>query len=71
MFNKGKFNKREVPVKEGEVYDVTIEDMGKGGDGIARVEGFVVFVPETQKGDQVKVKITSVKNKFAFGEKVE
>ncbi|WP_456471548.1 TRAM domain-containing protein [Methanocaldococcus sp.] len=70
MFNKGRSN-RSVPVKEGEVYDVTIEDIGKGGDGIARVEGFVVFVPETQKGDEVKVKITAVKNKFAFGEKVE
>ncbi|WP_423793369.1 TRAM domain-containing protein [Methanocaldococcus indicus] len=72
--NKGsnrKFENRNIPVKEGETYSVTIEDIGKGGDGIARVEGFVVFVPETQKGDKVNVKIKSVKNKFAFGEKVE
>ena len=64
MFNnKGRRNKtmrndirRNVPVKEGETYTVTIEDMGRGGDGIARVEGFVVFVPETQKGETVNVK---------------
>ncbi|AIJ06081.1 deoxyribonuclease/rho motif-related TRAM [Methanocaldococcus bathoardescens] len=77
MFNnKGRRNvrnneiRRNVPVKEGETYTVTIEDMGRGGDGIARVEGFVVFVPETQKGDTVDVKITAVKSKFAFAEKI-
>jgi predicted RNA-binding protein with TRAM domain len=78
MFNnKGRRNKtmrndirRNVPVKEGETYTVTIEDMGRGGDGIARVEGFVVFVPETQKGETVNVKITAVKSKFAFAEKI-
>ncbi|CAB3289473.1 Deoxyribonuclease/rho motif-related TRAM [Methanocaldococcus lauensis] len=80
MFNnKGRKNfrnnrnnevRKNIPVKEGETYTVTIEDMGKGGDGIARVEGFVVFVPETQKGDTVKIKVTSVKSKFAFAEKI-
>ncbi|MEO2117221.1 MAG: TRAM domain-containing protein [Methanocaldococcus sp.] len=77
MFNnKGRRNvrnnevRRNVPVKEGETYTVTIEDMGRGGDGIARVEGFVVFVPETQKGEIVNVKITAVKSKFAFAEKI-
>ncbi|AAB98653.1 TPA: TRAM domain-containing protein [Methanocaldococcus jannaschii] len=77
MFNnKGRRNvrnnevRRNVPVKEGETYTVTIEDMGRGGDGIARVEGFVVFVPETQKGETVNVKITAVKSKFAFAEKI-
>ncbi|XRP97680.1 TRAM domain-containing protein [Methanocaldococcus sp. 16A] len=62
--------RRNVPVKEGETYSVTIEDMGRGGDGIARVEGFVVFVPETQKGDKVDIRITAVKSKFAFAEKI-
>ncbi len=61
---------KKVPVKEGETYKVKIEDIGKGGDGIARVEGFVIFVPETKKGDEVDIKIKSVKNKFAFGEKI-
>ncbi|NPA62284.1 MAG: TRAM domain-containing protein [Methanococci archaeon] len=77
MFNnKGRRNvrdneiQRNVPVKEGETYTVTIEDMGRGGDGIARVEGFVVFVPETQKGETVNVRITAVKSKFAFAEKI-
>jgi predicted RNA-binding protein with TRAM domain len=58
------------PIKEGEEYEVKIEDVGKEGDGITRVEGFVVFVPDTKVGDEVKVRITSVRRRFAFAEKV-
>ncbi len=61
---------KTAPIQEGEEYEVKIEDVGKEGDGITRIEGFVVFVPDTQVGDEVKVKITSVRRRFAFAEKV-
>ncbi len=61
---------KTAPIQEGEEYDVKIEDVGKEGDGITRVEGFVVFVPDTKVGDEVKVRITSVRRRFAFAEKV-
>ncbi len=61
---------KTAPIKEGEEYEVKIEDVGKEGDGITRIEGFVVFVPETKVGDEVKVRITSVRRRFAFAEKV-
>jgi predicted RNA-binding protein with TRAM domain len=56
------------PVEEGANYDVTIEDLAREGDGIARVSGFVIFVPETKVGDEVTIKVTRVMRKFAFGE---
>ncbi len=56
------------PVEEGETYNVTIEDIAREGDGIARVSGFVIFVPGTKEGDVVDVKVTKVLRKFAFGE---
>ncbi len=59
------------PVNEGEEYDVKIEDMGRDGDGIAKVEGFIVFVSGAKKGDEVKIKITSTRRNFAFAEVVE
>jgi predicted RNA-binding protein with TRAM domain len=59
------------PLNEGEEYDVKIEDMGRDGDGIARVEGFVVFVTGAKLGDEVKIKITSTRRNFAFAEIVE
>jgi len=62
---------RSVPIEEGEVYDVTIEDIARQGDGIARVEGFVIFVPGTKVGDEVQIKVERVLPKFAFGSLVE
>ncbi|MCD6559422.1 deoxyribonuclease [Thermococci archaeon] len=56
------------PVKVGERYTVKIESLGNSGDGIARVKGFVIFVPNTKVGDEVEIVINSVKRKFAFGE---
>lgn len=61
---------KTAPIEEGEEYDVKIEDVGKEGDGITRINGFVVFVPGTKAGDEVKVKIVSVRRKFGFAEKV-
>jgi predicted RNA-binding protein with TRAM domain len=60
-----------IPVKEGEIYEVTIEGIGEKGDGIAKVQGFVIIVPHTQQGQRVKVKVTAVRGKVSFGEVVE
>ena len=60
------------PVEEGEVRYVEVEDLGKQGDGIARVErGYVIIVPDTEVGERVKVEITEVKPNFAVGEVLE
>lgn len=56
------------PVAEGQTYDVTIEDTAKKGDGIARIEGFVIFVPGTKVGDKVTIKVNKVMKKFAVAE---
>jgi predicted RNA-binding protein with TRAM domain len=49
---------------------VTIESVGRRGDGIARVNNFVVFIPGTNAGEKVKIRITGVRNNFATGEVV-
>jgi len=56
------------PLNEGEEYDVKIEDVGRDGDGIARIEGFVVFVSGAKLGDEVKIRVTSTRRNFAFAE---
>ena len=62
---------RLVPVEEGETYDVTIQDIARQGDGIARIEGFVIFVPSTKVGDEVQIKVDKALPKFAFASVVE
>ena len=59
------------PVREGDVVEVEIEDVGSEGDGIAKIDGFTIFVPDTEAGDAVEVRITDVKPRFAFGKKRE
>ncbi|MFP4626700.1 MAG: TRAM domain-containing protein [Natronomonas sp.] len=60
------------PVEEGEIRYVEIEDLGKQGDGIARVErGYVIIVPGTDIGERVKIEISEVKSNFAVGEVLE
>lgn len=58
------------PVNVGDEVEVTIESSGRQGDGIAKVNGFVVFVKGAGKGENCKIKITEVKRTFATGEKV-
>jgi len=64
-------NQNEAPVSVGETYEVGINAVGGKGDGIAKVKGFVLFVPGVKKGDYVKVKITKVLANVGFAEVVE
>ena len=59
------------PVEEGQVYTLKITDIGSQGDGIGKVEGMIVFVPNTKVGQEVKVKIKRVVRRAAFGEVVD
>jgi predicted RNA-binding protein with TRAM domain len=70
-FTGSGFRTPSVPVEEGKVYDAQIEDIGREGDGVARIQNFVVFVPGTRVGDKVKVRITKIGRRMAFGEVVK
>ena len=64
------YSNRDAPVEVDKEYEAEIEDISRRGDGIARIQGFVIFVPNTKQGEQVKFKITRVGNRFATGELV-
>ncbi|MFW6152722.1 MAG: SAM-dependent methyltransferase [Halobacteriota archaeon] len=58
------------PVRPGERHRVTIEAIGDEGDGIARIEGFTLFVPDTDVDDQVEIEVTDVKPRFGFARRL-
>ena len=62
------FGNRFAPVKEGDQFEATIEALGEKGDGIARKDGFVIFVPGVAQGDKVRIRVTKVLKKVGFGE---
>jgi len=71
-FNKyGSGSSNDAPVDVGKQYDVKIEDTARQGDGIARISGLVVFVPNTKINDSVKIEIKAIKRNCAVAEVVE
>ena len=72
-FGRGGFgggNDMPKPVKVGDELDVTIEAVAAKGDGIAKKEGLVIFVPGVAVGENCKIRITAVKASSAVAEKV-
>jgi len=68
--NGPKFDLKK-PVELDKEYEADIEDISRRGDGIAKIQGFIIFVPNTKPGEHVKFKITKVGNRFATGELVQ
>ena len=62
-FNRGSPSPK--PVEAGKEYDVDITEISRQGDGIARVQGLVVFVQNGKIGNNIKVKITQVGDRSA------
>ncbi len=59
--------KQKAPVEKNQVYEMTITGQGSEGQGIGRVDGFAVFVPDALPGEVADVKILKVQKQFAYG----
>ena len=59
------------PVKKNEEYVVDIIDNGYEGEGIAKIEGFTVFISGALKGEKCKILILKVTTSHAFGKIIE
>jgi predicted RNA-binding protein with TRAM domain len=51
---------KSIPVEMGKEYEVEITETSPQGEGIARIQGFVVRVTDAKPGDRVKIKITKI-----------
>jgi len=57
--------RREPVLSGGSKLAVAIQDVAFGGEGVARVDDFVLFVPFVLIGEEVEVEVTEVKRNFA------
>ncbi|MCK5291637.1 MAG: TRAM domain-containing protein [Thermoplasmata archaeon] len=60
-----------VPLETGKVYLARIEDSGETGEGLANLAGHLVFVQGARPGQDVKIEVTKVFGRFAFGKIVK
>jgi predicted RNA-binding protein with TRAM domain len=66
--NQSNRQQQAPPVTAGEELDVRIESVGDKGDGVAKKQGFVIFVPKAQKDQELHIKITKVLASVSFSE---
>ena len=62
---------KRCPVEMGKEYEVDVTEMSRQGEGIARIQGFVIFVAAAKPGDHVKIKITGIGGMTANAEIVK
>ncbi|SIR47762.1 23S rRNA (uracil(1939)-C(5))-methyltransferase RlmD [Priestia flexa] len=55
------------PVEKNDYIDVTFEDLTHDGSGVAKVNGFPIFVQNALPGESGQVKVIKVKKGYAFG----
>ncbi|UGB31292.1 23S rRNA (uracil(1939)-C(5))-methyltransferase RlmD [Metabacillus sp. B2-18] len=63
--------KIQAPVMKNEYYDVVFEDLTHEGAGVAKVEGFPIFVENALPDERAKIKVIKVNKGFAFGRLIE
>jgi predicted RNA-binding protein with TRAM domain len=68
MSYRSGFGSSPKPVEMGKEYEVEISEISKRGDGIARIQGFVIFVAGAKSGQKAKIRITSIGDRFAKAE---
>ena len=61
----------DTPCKKNEEYEVVIEDLGAEGEGIAKLDGYALFVKDALPGERCRVLITKANKNFAYARLLE
>jgi 23S rRNA (uracil1939-C5)-methyltransferase len=62
---------RTLPVQKNEYIDVVFEDLTHDGAGVAKVDGYPLFVPNGLPGEKAKVKVIKTNKGYGFGRLIE
>lgn len=64
-------SKQHVPIKKNDEIDVIFEDLTHDGKGVAKVDGYPLFVAGVLPGEKAKIKVTKLNKGYGFGSLVE
>ncbi|WP_368986505.1 23S rRNA (uracil(1939)-C(5))-methyltransferase RlmD [Caldifermentibacillus hisashii] len=60
-----------IPVKKNDYIDVEFVDLTHEGQGVAKIDGFPIFVPGGLLGESAQIKILNVKKNYGYGKLIE
>ena len=60
-----------IPVKKNDYIDVEFVDLTHEGQGVAKLDGFPIFVPGGLPGESAQIKILNVKKNYGYGKLIE
>ncbi len=63
--------KKIAPIQKNDYIDVVFEDLTHEGSGVAKVEGYPIFVPFGLPGEKARIKVTKINKGYAFGRLME
>ncbi|WP_440896558.1 23S rRNA (uracil(1939)-C(5))-methyltransferase RlmD [Amphibacillus sp. Q70] len=63
--------KQQTPVQKNQKLKLSFEDMTHEGNGVGKIAGYPVFVPNILPGETAKIKVIKVKKNFAIGKRLE
>ncbi|PWA10357.1 23S rRNA (uracil(1939)-C(5))-methyltransferase RlmD [Pueribacillus theae] len=59
--------KQTIPVQKNDIIEVEFQDMTHDGSGVAKVNGYTLFVPYGLPGEKAKVKVLKTKKAYGYG----
>ncbi|WP_017754481.1 23S rRNA (uracil(1939)-C(5))-methyltransferase RlmD [Calidifontibacillus oryziterrae] len=63
--------KQQAPIQKNEIVEATFVDLTHDGAGVAKIEGFPVFVPNGLPGERAQIKVVKVNKGYGYGRIVE
>ncbi len=60
-----------IPVEKNHEYTVQIESISSKGSGIARIDGYTLFVPQAATGDVVRILVLKTKSSYGYAKVLE
>lgn len=62
---------RTLPVQKNDIIDIVFEDLTHDGSGVAKVDGYPLFIPNGLPGEKAKVKVVKTNKNYGFGRLLE
>lgn len=64
-------SKQQAPVRKNDIIEVQFEDMTSDGSGVAKIDGYTLFVPYGLPNEKAKVKVLKTKKNYGYGKLME